>query len=137
MTDEQIPDASTERDATIVSLRPGIPESRSYERTMINNSRRYNQSACQHKGPYTIDRKLATIECGDCGALLNPMYVLEKLCLRETYWNQRQKDLSKYLADINKEIEDRTRTKCTHCGNMTTIRFKGELPRTWVPEAYD
>lgn len=133
MTDE----IDDEKEAKIVSLRPGSPESRAYERTMISNSRRYNQHACPHKGPYVFDRKLATVECEDCGALLNPMFVLEKLALRETYWNQRQKDLTKYLAEINKEIEERTRTRCTHCGNMTAIKFKGELPRTWTPEAYD
>lgn len=126
-----------DKDDKIVSLRPGNPESRSYERTIIDNSRRYNQQACSHKGPFTVDSKLGTVECGDCGALLNPMYVLERLALKETYWNQRQKDLTEYLTEINKEIEDRTRTRCTHCNNMTAIRFKRELPRTWVPGAYD
>jgi hypothetical protein len=121
----------------IVRLRPGGDGARTYERTMTNNSRRYSQDGCPHKGPYLIDRKLATVECQDCGALLNPMYVLEQLCYRETYWNQRQKDLSEYLAKLNDEIRDRERTKCTHCGNMTAIRFKAQMPRTWVPRPYD
>jgi hypothetical protein len=135
MTDSSDNDSAEE--SKIVNLRSGRPESRTYECTMISNSRRYSQSACPHKGPFTVDRKLATVECGDCGALLNPMYVLEKLALKETYWNQRQKDLSAYLKEINQEIDDRTRTRCTHCGNMTAIRFKREVPRTWVPQAYD
>lgn len=57
MTDE----IDDEKEAKIVSLRPGSPESRAYERTMISNSRRYNQHACPHKGPYVFDRKLATV----------------------------------------------------------------------------
>lgn len=121
----------------IVSIRPDAPDTpRTYERTMVDNSRRYSTDECKHRGPYLLDRKLATVECRDCGALLNPLYVLELLCYRETYWNIRQRDLAKYLAEINKQIDERSRTKCTHCGNMTAIRFKGEMPKTWVPERY-
>ena len=130
-------EGGSEEEEKIVALRPGKPDARTYERTMIDNSRRYSQGTCPHRGPYTIDRKLATVECGDCGALLNPMFVLEQIAYREAYWNMRQKDLGKHLSEINKEIEDRTRTKCTHCGNMTAIKLKAEMPRTWVPRPYD
>lgn len=123
-------------DDKIISLRTGKPEERTYERTLISNRRRYQPQACPHKGPYVIDPKLATVECEDCGALLNPLYVLEMLATHEAYWNKRQEDLSKYLKEINAEIEERTRTRCTHCGNMTAIRFKKELPKTWFPEPY-
>ncbi len=88
MTDDE-----DKSDDTIVSLRPGKPSERIYERTLTSNSRRYGSNECNHKGPYTFDRKLATVECGDCGALLNPLYVIEMLAAHEAYWNQRQKDL--------------------------------------------
>jgi len=123
-------------DEKIVSITSGKPSDRTYERTMIINSRRYSAQACPHKGPYVIDRKLATVECEDCGSLLNPIYVLEVIAAREAYWNQRQKDLSEYLKEISSEIEGRERTKCTHCGNMTAIRYKRKPPQTWVAQPY-
>lgn len=53
---------SPEQEAKIVSLRPGNAEgARVYERTMIDNARRYDQAACPHRGPYILDRKLATV----------------------------------------------------------------------------
>lgn len=120
----------------VISIRSGRPDERTYETTIINNSRRYAPQACEHRGPYVVDRMLGVVECKDCGATLNPIYVLEVLAAQEAYWNMRQKDLSKYLAEINEEIKERTRTKCVHCQNMTPIKFKKELPRTWVPRAY-
>ncbi len=128
--------SDNEEEADIVKLFPGEPTKRAYETTIISNNRRYNPQSCAHKGPFIVDRKLGSVECGDCGALLNPIYVLEMLASKETYWNMRQRDLSKYLAEINKEIEERTRTRCTHCGNMTAIRFKKELPKTRMCEPY-
>lgn len=125
-----------EGDSNVVSLRGDRSEKRVYATTMVSNSRRYAVDQCQHRGPYILDRKLACVECGDCGAMLNPLFVLEILANREAYWNMRQRDLGKYLDEINAEIKERTRTKCTHCGNMTPIRFKREMPRTWMPDPY-
>lgn len=126
----------SEDDSKIVSIRDGRPSARLYETTIINNSRRYVPQACKHKGPFVVDNKLGTVECQDCGATLNPIYVLEIIAAQEAYWNMRQRDLAKHLASLNEEIKERTRTKCTHCGNMTAIRFKAEMPQTWVPEPY-
>lgn len=120
----------------VISITDGRPSDRTYEKTLIDNGRRYTSAACLHKGPFIFDRKLATVECQDCGALLNPLYVLEVLANREAYWNRRAKDLAAYLAEVNKELAERTRTKCTHCGNMTPIRLKKEMPKTWVPQPY-
>lgn len=120
----------------VISIRTGKPEDRTYERTLIANERRYNPNQCTHKGPYIVDRKLGSVECGDCGALLNPIYVLEVLASKEAYWNMRQRDLGKYLNELNKEIEGRQRTRCTHCGNMTAIRYEKKPPQTWVPQPY-
>jgi hypothetical protein len=129
-------DEDKTEDPKVVSIRDGKPSDRTYERTIIANDRRYSPQACNHRGPFIVDRKLGTVECGDCGASLNPIYVLEVLACGEAYWTMRQRDLSKYLSEINKEIEGRTRTRCTHCGNMTAIRFKKEIPHTWAPQPY-
>jgi DNA-directed RNA polymerase subunit RPC12/RpoP len=120
----------------VVSIKDAKPESRVYERTIVMNNRRYDSTVCQHKGPFIVETKLGGVECGDCGAMLNPIYVLEVLAGYEAYWNMRQRDLSKYLAELNEQIKERTRTRCTHCGNMTAIKFKHEMPRTWVPQPY-
>ena len=125
----------SDENGNVISIKSGKPSDRTYDRTLISG-RRYDTQQCEHKGPFIIDRKLATVECQDCGALLNPIYVLEMLACHETYWNTRQKELSKYLIKVNEEIKGRERTKCTHCGNMTAIRFKAKLPRTWLPQPY-
>ena len=125
----------SDENENVISIKSGKPSDRTYERTLING-RRYDAQQCTHKGPFIMDKKLATVECQDCGALLNPIYVLEMLASHETYWNMRQKELSEYLRKVNEEIEGRERTKCTHCGNMTAIRFKTKPPQTWVPGPY-
>jgi len=109
--------------------RPAVPTP-----TIAVNRRRYKSDHCQHRGPFVVDTTLASVECGECGAMLNPLFVLERLAHNETYWNARTRDLQKYLDRLNKEIEGRQRTKCVHCGNMTPIRFTFEAPRTWVPQ---
>lgn len=123
-------------DPNVVRIRavPGEGRPNPPARTITVNHRRYATDRCQHRGPYVVDRTLATVECGDCGAALNPLFCLEMLATHEAYWNARSRDLQKYLLYLNKEIEGRTRTKCTHCGNMTAIRFTCEPPRTWVPQ---
>jgi ribosomal protein S27E len=108
-------------------------ESRTPEVT-ITNQRRYSVDQCRHRGPYVVDYALSTVECQDCGALLNPMFVLERLAYGEAYWNQRRKDLTKYLTELEKEIAGRQRTRCTHCGNMTAIRLEARPPQTWVTD---
>ena len=127
-------DDSDDNIISLVAVDKDAP--RTYKTTIQNTGRRYSTTECQHRGPYIFDKRLAAVECGDCGASLNPLFVLEILARQEAYWNRRQKDLTEYLEEINEEIKGRTRTKCTHCGNMTAIKFKKEEPRTWVPEAY-
>lgn len=101
------------------------------KKTIIESSRRYPIAECKHKGPYSVDEKKWSVECGDCGALLNPIWVMIQLARQEAYYSRRIEDLSKHLKEINEEIKDRARTKCTHCGNMTAIRFKHRSPMTW------
>lgn len=100
-------------------------------RTVIDNSRRFSPESCNHKGPFIVDSKLERVECGDCGAHLSPHFVLKTLAAHEAYYNQRSKDLTAYLKEVKAELEGRARTKCTHCGNMTAIKFNKEAPRTW------
>ncbi len=102
------------------------------KRTIIQNNRRYGQNKCAHKGPFIVDEEKWTIECDDCGALLNPVWCLIRLAKKEAYYSQRIIDLAKHLEEIDDELKTRERTKCTHCGNMTAIRLKNGRPRTWI-----
>lgn len=76
--------------------------------------------ACRHN-QVLVDEKLAEVECADCGAKLNPMWVLINLAhedsLLRTNW-----------AGMRAEIRllgERTRTKCQHCGKMTRVSIHG------------
>ena len=125
---------SDDREPTVV---PFVGSRKALTRTIqMKNHRRYDSSQCPHKGPFTLCKEEWAVECGDCGALLNPIWCLTKLCEKEAYWNNRMDDLAKYLKEITAELADRERTKCTHCGNMTAIRFKSKRPQTWRP-TYD
>lgn len=102
---------------------------------MVVNNRRYDSQRCPHKGPFLLSKEEWSVECGDCGALLNPIWCLMKLANKEAYWNQRLDDLREYVTKLDEEIKGRERTKCTHCGNMTAIRYKTSKPQTWYPKA--
>lgn len=80
--------------------------------------------ACRHTGvTYIVDETLAEVQCGECGAKLEPVWVLRQLCEKEAKWNRNREE---FLA-IKKEAEARTRTRCQHCDQMTAINVKGRL----------
>lgn len=72
---------------------------------------------CEHK-KFIIDSKKAEVECADCKTLLNPMWVLEKLCEKETRYMRRKNE---YIALLN-ELSKKKKCKCKHCGKFTDIR---------------
>ena len=87
---------------------------------------RYQQGACNHTTcTYIIDERLAEVQCGDCGAKLEPVWVLRQLCEKESRWQERKRE---YMA-LEQEIRDRTRTRCQHCDQMTAISVQGRLKR--------
>ena len=85
---------------------------------------RYTPGGCNHSGvTYVVDEKLAEVQCGECGAGLEPIWVLRQLCEKEAKWNRNREE---YLA-IKQEVQGRTRTRCQHCDQMTSINVKGRL----------
>jgi hypothetical protein len=66
---------------------------------------------------YIIDEKLAEVECGGCGAKLNPMWVLGQLANMDRRYEEGQK---RYQEEM-KRLDERERTKCQNCGKMTRI----------------
>jgi hypothetical protein len=52
---------------------------------------RYQHGACNHTTcTYVVDERLAEVQCGDCGAKLEPVWVLRQLCEKEARWNERR-----------------------------------------------
>ena len=77
---------------------------------------------CTHRDvSYGIRPGEADVECCACHARLDPMFVLMELAHMESRWmNARRASI-----EIRKELEQRTRCKCEHCGRMTNIRLRG------------
>ncbi|WP_339862290.1 hypothetical protein [Paremcibacter congregatus] len=108
-------------------------DSKDRPRQMItDNGRKFSQSKCPHDGAVIVNGKEANVECKDCGAFLNPIYVLQLLAAKESYYIRHVAALNEHLKKVKEEIKGRARTKCTHCGNMTAIKYKDNPPQTWL-----
>lgn len=75
---------------------------------------------CDHYfgAKYLVDEAKAHVECSKCGAQLNPMWVLKRLCMKDSTFHAAAK---RYQAELS-ELTARSRTSCQHCGKMTRIR---------------
>lgn len=71
---------------------------------------------CVHRA-FVIDHEKSEVECKDCKAKLNPMWVLQKLAARD---HRFQEAHVRYNEEM-KRLDERTRTKCQHCGKLTRI----------------
>ena len=78
---------------------------------------KYQPGKCQHK-QLIVDDVLDTVECGDCGAKLNPVNMLLRFAREESLWAQRAVELKKLVALHDAKI----RCKCQHCGKMTHVK---------------
>lgn len=76
----------------------------------------HSYGQCRHER-FTIDEKLAQVECRDCKASLNPFYALAQLARQET----RYHELHERYQDEMKRLGERSKTKCEHCQKMTRI----------------
>ncbi len=79
------------------------------------------KSQCQHFPVQAIvNTSLAEVTCGSCGEKLNPMWVLGQLATRDRNFAEAH---DRYHEQM-KRLDERTSTKCRHCGKMTRIRDK-------------
>lgn len=82
---------------------------------------RRGDSNCNHyNAGFIVDSKLATVECARCHALLNPMWALEQLCVRD---HQFHENSQRYHAEMQR-LAERSRTKCEWCGKLTRISHR-------------
>lgn len=77
-------------------------------------------SGCQHKRAI-VDPKLLELECADCRAKLNPIQFLVMLANSEAAYEWKQEA----LRQQQKKLEERTRCRCTKCGEWTEVRRVG------------
>lgn len=66
---------------------------------------------------YLLRKGETEVECGACGAKLDPMFVLLILAHKENQWIETRKLYQEEMERLKK----RSRTKCQHCGEMTRI----------------
>ncbi|MDI1231359.1 MAG: hypothetical protein PSU93_09440 [Methylobacter sp.] len=78
---------------------------------------KYRNNYCRHR-PLIVSEELNTVECEDCGALLNPVAMLIRLAHEESMWKRNFDQ----MKELREELKNRQRCKCDHCGNMTNIR---------------
>ena len=74
---------------------------------------------CFHR-QFLIDESKAEVECAHCHEKLNPMWVLAHLASE----NSKFHEASKRYQDEMKRINERSRTKCERCGEMTRISHR-------------
>lgn len=78
-------------------------------------------SHCKHYfTTFTVDIDAGKCFCKDCGGEVSPMFVLAELMRLESRWNRTR------LAyqDEMKRLDERSKTKCRKCGEMTEISRK-------------
>jgi hypothetical protein len=66
---------------------------------------------------YIVDEAAAEVECSNCKAKLNPMWVLAKLAHKETQYHELAARYQEEMA----RLSERQRTRCDNCGKMTRI----------------
>ena len=86
--------------------------------TLTEVRRRHDMEHCQHI-QLIVDEALNEIECGDCGARLNPVQALIRFAREESRLFRRQAEIRPLLE----RLEQKIRTKCQHCGKMTRVNL--------------
>lgn len=77
--------------------------------------------SCSHwRGPFQVDVKGGKCKCLTCGDEVNPLFVLEQLMKQESQWMRTR---AAYMDEM-KRLDERSRTKCQHCGAMTKVSRK-------------
>lgn len=100
-----------------VRFKPPVPE----DRTLVRPFEVAKGGGCSHLFcGYVVDEALAEVECGRCGAKLNPMWVLTRLANED----RRMAELRERYQDEQRRLSERSRTKCQHCGKMTRISHR-------------
>ena len=83
---------------------------------------RCGENQFDHCGPFIISDGLANVICKCCKREVNPIWLLNAYIKKFKRANRRIVLANK----MGKELSERKKTKCTHCGKMTNIKLKNE-----------
>jgi len=75
---------------------------------------------CYHTRGYAVDERLAEVKCKTCGEKLNPIWVLNQIAHAESRFHELH---ARYQDELQR-LNERMRTKCEHCGDMTRISHR-------------
>jgi hypothetical protein len=78
---------------------------------------KWESKSCRHRR-IIVDEELAEVVCETCGAKLNPVAMLARFSKEETRWVRERNS----LIELRKQLEEKQRCKCQHCGKFTRIR---------------
>ncbi len=77
-----------------------------------------DHSACTHwNTTFQVDVRGGKCVCLGCKAEVSPMFVLEQLMNKESQWMRTRAA----YQDEMKRLDERSRTKCQHCGQLTRV----------------
>lgn len=76
----------------------------------------FSTGECIHN-EFKVYEELATVECGKCGKQLNPIFLLTKITQE---WERFIRLRNEY-KEASKLYEEKKRTKCDHCHQMTSV----------------
>ena len=79
--------------------------------------KRYDDKHCEHYC-VEVDEARNNVVCQKCGIELNPIWILARFAREQTQWESNRKA----YKEERERLEQKQRTKCRHCGEMTKIR---------------
>lgn len=75
---------------------------------------------CHYGASFTVDSDAGECTCSKCGGKVTPIFVLHQLMHAESRWNRTREE---YQSEM-KRLQERKKTKCDHCGQMTRISHR-------------
>lgn len=76
-----------------------------------------HRKCTHHFASYEVDVDAGKCKCLNCGSEVTPFFVLAQLMREESKWWRARATYD----DQMKRLEERSRTKCMRCGEMTRI----------------
>jgi ribosomal protein S27E len=101
------------------------------EKTISIKARTHYDKAfeeCPHN-QVIIDEDLWAVECSNCGEKMDPIRFLIRLAHDEAWEEFRIQKLRNEYKRIQDILAIKTRTRCEHCGKITTINTEADIKK--------
>jgi len=86
---------------------------------------------CSHNR-VTVDEDLWSVQCRDCGEKMDPIKFLIRLAHEEVGEEFRITNLRREYKRITDILAIKTKTRCEHCGKITTINTEADIKKIGV-----